>query len=438
MVDKSKHIIHMDQDAFFVSVELRKNPKLAGKPVIVGGNSDRGVVTSCSYEARKFGVHAAMTGRMAKQLCPQAIFVRGNMDDYSKASHEITEIIADRVPLFEKASIDEHYIDMTGMDKFFGCMKFASELRQTIIKEMGLPISFGLSINKTVSKIGTNECKPNGEKEIPFPEVRDFLNPLAVHKIPGIGDATYKKLSEMGVRKIQTLAEIPQDLMFKILGQHGLGLWQKANGIDPSPVVPYRERKSIGTQTTFESDSMDISKMKAILSGMVTNLTYDLRSQQKLTACITVTIRYSNFETVTQQARIPYTALDSFLITKAHDLFKRLYTKRMLLRLIGVKLSHLVSGFEQIGLYHTSEVEYDLYQAMDKVRNHYGVESVVKACIVKGPERDENGKVIKYNPRKKKKEKQVEEENENVEERKRSRIRTFINAELGTATKLDG
>ncbi|RZK15727.1 MAG: DNA polymerase IV [Pedobacter sp.] len=437
-MDKSKHIIHMDQDAFFVSVELRKNHKLAGKPVIVGGNSDRGVVTSCSYEARKFGVHAAMPGRMAKQLCPQAIFVRGNMDDYSKASHEITEIIADRVPLFEKASIDEHYIDMTGMDKFFGCMKFASELRQTIIKEMGLPISFGLSINKTVSKIGTNECKPNGEKEIPFPEVRDFLNPLAVHKIPGIGDATYKKLSEMGVRKIQTLAEIPQDLMFKILGQHGLGLWQKANGIDPSPVVPYRERKSIGTQTTFESDSMDISKMKAILSGMVTNLTYDLRSQQKLTACITVTIRYSNFETVTQQARIPYTALDSFLIAKAHDLFKKLYTKRMLLRLIGVKLSHLVSGFEQIGLYHTSEVEYDLYQAMDKVRNHYGIESVVKACIVRGPERDENGKVIKYNPRKKKKEKQVEDGEEKVDERQRSRIRTFINAELGTATKLDG
>jgi len=433
MIDKEKHIIHMDQDAFFVSVELRKNPDLIGKPIIVGGNADRGVVTSCSYEARKFGVHAAMPGRMAKQLCPQAIFVRGSMDEYSKASQEITEIIANRVPLFEKASIDEHYIDMTGMDKFFGCMKFASELKQTIIKETGLPISFGLSVNKTVAKIGTNECKPNGQMEVPFPEVRPFLNPLAIHKIPGIGNATYKKLSEMGVRKIQTLAEIPQDLMFKILGQHGLGLWQKANGIDLSPVIPYRERKSIGTQTTFESDSMDISGMKAILSGMVTNLTYELRSQQKLTACITVTIRYSNFETVTQQARIPYTALDSFLIAKAHDLFKRLYTKRMLLRLIGVKLSHLVNGYEQIGLYHTSEEEYDLYQAMDKVRDHYGVESVVKACIVKQPEKDKNGKVIKYNPRKMK-----GGGNQTEEERKRSRIRTFINSDLGTVTKLDG
>jgi len=430
IMQQDKHIIHMDQDAFFVSVELKKNPELIGKAVIVGGNSDRGVVTSCSYEARKFGVHAAMPGRTAKLLCPQAIFVKGNMDDYSKASHEITEIIAQRVPLFEKASIDEHYIDMTGMDKFFGCMKFASELRQTIIKETGLPISFGLSVNKTVAKVVTNECKPNGEMEIPFPEVRPFLNPLSVHKIPGIGQATYRKLSEMGVRKIETLAEIPQELMFKILGDHGLNLLQKAHGIDFSPVVPYRERKSIGTQTTFENDSMDINKMKAILTGMVTNLTFELRSQQKLTACITVTIRYSNFETVTQQARIPYTALDSFLITKAHDLFKKLYSKRMLLRLIGVKLSHLVSGFEQIGLYHTSEEEYDLYQAMDKVRQSYGVESVVKACIVNKPQRDDNGKIIKYNPRKKR-----PDENNKEEERKKSRIRTFINSDVSSVNK---
>ncbi|RYD72118.1 MAG: DNA polymerase IV [Sphingobacteriales bacterium] len=423
-MERGKQIIHMDQDAFFVSVELRKNPKLIGKPVIVGGSSDRGVVTSCSYEARKFGVHAAMPGRTARILCPQAIFVKGNMDDYSKASHEITEIIADRVPLFEKASIDEHYIDMTGMDRFFGCMKFASDLRQKIITETGLPISFGLSVNKTVAKVVTNECKPNGEMEILFPEVRPFLNPLSVNKIPGIGNATYRKLSEMGVRKIETLADIPQELMFKILGDHGLSLLQKARGIDLSPVVPYRERKSIGTQTTFENDSMDVNKMKSIITGMVTNLTFELRSQQKLTACITVTIRYSNFETVTQQARIPYTALDSFLIAKAHDLFQKLYSKRMLLRLVGVKFSHLVNGFEQIGLYHTSEEEYGLYQAMDRVRKQFGVASVVKACIVSKPARDEQNKVVKYNPRSKA-----------DEERKKSRIRTFINSDISSGTK---
>jgi DNA polymerase-4 len=430
LMSKDKNIIHIDQDAFFVSVEVRKRPDLIGKPVIIGGTSDRGVVSSCSYEARKYGVHAAMPTRTAKMLCPQAIFLKGSMDEYSEASQEITSIIAERVPLFEKASIDEHYIDMTGMDRFFGCMKFASELRQTIIKETHLPISFGLSVNKTVAKVATNECKPDGQLEITYPQVRPFLNPLAVNKLPGIGAATYNKLSEMGVRKIQTLAEIPQEMMFKILGQNGLSLWQKANGIDLAPVVPYRERKSIGSQITFESDSMDIHKMKSMLNTMVTSLTYELRSQQKLTACITVTIRYSNFETVTQQARIPYTALDSFLIVKAQDLFKKLYAKRMLLRLIGVKFSHLVNGFEQIGLYGTSEEEYNLYQAMDKVRNHFGVESVVKASIVQQPLRDANGKVIKYNPRKKKKIK-VDENAKDFGEKNKIKLRAFINAGLG-------
>ncbi|RYE59293.1 MAG: DNA polymerase IV [Sphingobacteriales bacterium] len=378
----NKHIIHMDQDAFFVSVEIKKNSKLAGLPVIIGGMSDRGVVASCSYEARKYGVRSAMPSRMARQLCPHAIFVKGSMDDYSSYSHQITELLQEKVPLLEKASIDEHYIDMTGMDRFFGCMKFAHELRAHVLHQIGLPISFGLSINKTVSKIATNECKPNGELQVEKPAVRDFLNPLSIKKIPGLGDSTFLKLSEMGVRKIHTLTQIPQDLMFKILGQNGLSLWQKANGIDHSPVVPYREQKSIGKQTTFESDSMDITGMKIILTDMITKLAFELRQKQKLTACITVTIRYANFETVTQQAKIPYTSLDSLLIKKAKDLFDKVYQKRMLLRLVGVKLSHLVSGQEQIGLYGPSEKIYNLYQSMDKMRSRYGVDAIRLATVM--------------------------------------------------------
>lgn len=377
-----KHIIHMDQDAFFVSVEILKNSKLAGLPVIIGGMSDRGVVASCSYEARKFGVHSAMSSRMARQLCPHAIFVKGSMDDYSKYSHQITELLQDRVPLLEKASIDEHYIDMTGMDRFFGCMKFAQELRQAVITQIGLPISFGLSVNKTVAKMVTNECKPNGELRIEKTEVQPFLNPLSIKKIPGLGDATFLKLSEMGVRKIHTLTQIPQDLMFKILGHNGLSLWQKANGIDHSAIVPYREQKSIGKQTTFESDSMDIAGIKIILTDMITKLAFELRQKQKLTACITVTIRYANFETVTQQAKIPYTSLDTILITKAKSLFEKVYQKRMLLRLVGVKLSHLVSGNEQIALYGPSEKMYNLYQSMDKMRNRYGADAVKLAAVL--------------------------------------------------------
>lgn len=377
-----KQIIHIDQDAFFVSVEIKKNSSLAGKPIIIGGLSDRGVVASCSYEARKYGVYSAMPSRMAKQLCPHAIFIKGDMTDYTNYSQQITELLKERVPVLEKASIDEHYIDMTGMDRFFGSMKFAHELRQSILHQIGLPVSFGLSINKTVSKIATNECKPNGELYVKSHEVQDFLNPLSIKKIPGLGDATYLKLSEMGVRKIFTLSQIPADLIVKVLGKNGFSLWQKANGIDLTPVVPYREQKSIGTQQTFDIDTMDVHHIKEIITGMVTNIAYELRQKQKLTACITVTIRYSNFETVTQQAKIPYTSLDTTLIAKAKELFDKVYNRRMLLRLVGVKLSHLVGGHEQIELYGTAERKYNLYQYMDKVRNKYGISAVQLATTI--------------------------------------------------------
>jgi len=377
-----KQIIHIDQDAFFVSVELLKNSSLVGKPVIIGGTSDRGVVASCSYEARKFGIHSAMPSRMARQLCPHAIFIRGNMEEYSKYSHIVTDILQEKVPVLEKASIDEHYIDMTGMDRFYGCMKFAHELRLHVMKETGLPLSFGLSVNKTVSKIATNECKPNGERQVPLEEVQPFLNPLSIKKIPGLGQATYVKLSEMGVRFIYTLSQIPQEQLFKVLGNNGTSLWQKAHGIDNSPVLPYREQKSIGTQSTFETDSIDTHTIKQLITSMVTDLCFQLRAQRKLTACITITIRYSNFETHTQQTKIPYTTLDSFLIGKAKELFDKLYNRRMLLRLVGVKLSQLVSGHEQINLYSASEEQYKLYQAMDRIRNRFGEKAVKLASTI--------------------------------------------------------
>ena len=377
-----KQIIHIDQDAFFVSVELLKNSSLLGKPVIIGGTSDRGVVASCSYEARKFGIHSAMPSRMARQLCPHAIFIRGNMEEYSKYSHIVTDILQEKVPVLEKASIDEHYIDMTGMDRFYGCMKFAHELRLQVIKETGLPLSFGLSVNKTVSKIATNECKPNGERQVPLDQVQPFLNPLSIKKIPGLGQATYIKLSEMGVRFIYTLSQIPQEQLFKVLGNNGTSLWQKAHGIDHSPVLPYREQKSIGTQSTFETDSIDTHTIKQLITSMVTDLCFQLRAQRKLTACITITIRYSNFETHTQQAKIPYTTLDSFLIGKAKELFDKLYNRRMLLRLVGVKFSQLVSGHEQINLYSASEEQYKLYQAMDRIRNRFGDKAVKLASTI--------------------------------------------------------
>lgn len=377
-----KQIIHIDQDAFFVSVELLKNPALAGKPVIVGGSSGRGVVTSCSYEARKYGVHSAMPSRLAARLCPHAIFVRGNMDDYSKYSHMVTDILRERVPVLEKASIDEHYIDMTGMDRFHNTMRFAQELRRTVTRETGLPLSFGLSCNKTMAKMATNESKPNGELEVKKADVQAFLKPLSIKKIPGLGKSAFNKLTERGVITIGQLAQISIDELNDFFGVVGTELWRKANGIYESPVSPYRKRKSIGTQSTFHSDTIDTERIKQLLTAMVTELAYQLRSQKKLTSCITVTIRYSNFETHTQQVKIPYTSHDSLLIFRAKELFEKVYDHKTLLRLVGVRLSDLVSGHEQIGLYSASEERYNLYQAMDKIRNRFGEKSVKLASTI--------------------------------------------------------
>lgn len=378
-----KQIIHMDQDAFFVSVEIRKDPSLMGKPIIIGGTTDRGVVASCSYEARKFGVHSAMSSRLARILCPHAIFIKGSMEEYSKASHEVTDILRERVPLLEKASIDEHYIDMTGMDRFHGTLKYACELRQRVIKETGLPISFGLSVNKTVSKMATNECKPNGELNVEKPAVQSFLNPLSIRKIPGLGNKTFVKLSDMGIKKIHTLAQIHPDQMQALLGKSGLLLLQKAKGIDPSPVVPYTEQKSISTQCTFKADTIDIASIRSLIAAMVMELAFELRRKQKLTACVAVTIRYANFEDVTKQATIAYTALDEVLVQRVLELFKQVYQKRMLLRMVGVRFSNLVSGHEQMGLFAGAGERYSLYQAMDKIRMRFGEKAVTMASALK-------------------------------------------------------
>ncbi len=368
----SRNIVHFDLDTFFVSVERLINPALAGKPVLIGGTSDRGVVASCSYEARKFGVHSAMPMKMARTLCRDAVIVRGDMELYSKYSHDVTDIIAEKAPMYEKASIDEHYIDVTGMDRFFGTLRWTHELRQSIMKNTGLPISFGLSVNKTVSKIATGEAKPNGELQVQRDAVKPFLAPLSIRKIPMIGDKTYRLLRSMGIVTIDTLSKIPVEMMERVMGKNGIMIWEKANGQDSTPVVPYSESKSISTETTFEQDSIDVVKMKEKLVKMVEKIAFELRDQQKLTSCVTVKIRYSNFDTHTLQKSVPYTAFDHILIPLVKELFDRLYQRRMLIRLIGVRFSGLVAGNPQLNMFEDSSEMISLYQALDKVRNKYG------------------------------------------------------------------
>jgi DNA polymerase IV len=379
-MNHNRSIVHMDLDTFFVSCERLLDSRLIGKPVLIGGTSDRGVVASCSYEARKFGIHSAMPMRMAKMLCPEAIILRGNSGVYTNFSKDVTDVIKESVPLYEKTSIDEFYIDLTGMDKFFGCHKLASELRQRIIKETGLPISFGLSINKTVSKIATGEAKPNNEIRIVSGTEKLFLAPLSVKKIPMVGNVTYKALCDLGVKRIKTVQEMPMELMHKVLGKNGLVIWKKANGIDNSPVVQYHERKSISTERTFNKDTTDVAKLKSIIIAMAENLAYQLRRGNKLTACVTFKIRYSDFQTYTQQQRIPYSAMDHNIIPVVLDLYRKLYNRRLLVRLIGVKFSHLVEGGHQINLFEDEEKLLHLSQAIDKMRERYGDRAVVAAA----------------------------------------------------------
>src|SRR5512145_100260 len=374
-----RSIVHLDLDSFFVSVERLINNKLNGKPVVIGSLSGRGVVSSCSYEARKFGIHSAMPMKMVRQLCADAIVVRGDMDLYSRYSNIVTDIIAERAPLYEKASIDEHYIDLTGMDRFFGCLKWAKDLRGEIIKQTGLPISSGLSVNKTVSKIATGEAKPNGEKEVPVQMVKPFLDPLPISKIPMIGEKTFHLLRSMGIATIGTLGQIPPEMMEKVLGKNGIEIWKKANGIDTTPVIPYWEQKSISAERTFDADTTDLVLLNNTLVNMVEKITYELRKEEKLTSCITVKIRYSNFDTHTLQQRIPYTAFDHKLIELTKSLFVRLYQRRMLIRLIGVKLSHLVRGTPQLNLFEDTPEIVRLYQEIDRMRKRYGRSAVSRA-----------------------------------------------------------
>lgn len=372
----------MDLDTFFVSCERLKNSVLEKKPVIIGGG-DRGVVASCSYEARAFGVRSAMPIKMALRLCPEALVIKGDMEYYSNMSHTVTDIIREKVPVLEKASIDEFYLDLSGMDKFFGCYQWTNDIADAVTHNTGLPISFALSTNKTVSKIGTGEAKP-GRLEVKAQNIQPFLNPLSVKKIPMVGPETFQLFSRLGIKTIQTLSEMPVDILQQLVGKNGTILWKKAHGIDETPVVPYSERKSISTENTFSQDTIDVQNIQSILSGMVEKLCYQLRQEKWLTSTVTVKIRYANFDTETKQCKIPYTSADHTLLRYVLELFKKVYTRRMRIRLIGVRFTGLVHGCHQMDLFEDTEELISLYQTLDKIKNRFGPSSVGRASGILG------------------------------------------------------
>jgi DNA polymerase IV len=378
----NKHILHLDLDTFFVSCERLIDSRLQKKPLLVGGTGDRGVVAACSYETRAFGIHSGMSMKIARKLCPEAAVIRGNTGIYSKYSNIVTEIISDKVPVFEKASIDEFYADLSGMDAFFGSYKYASELRQKIIKESGLPISFGLSQNKIVSKVATGEAKPNNQLLINKGFEKDFLAPLSIKKIPSVGEKTYQVLRNLGVDKVKVIQEMPLEMMISVLGKNGKTIWKRANGLDNPPIITYHERKSLSTERTYNKDTIDVKKLKETIFAMAENLAYQLRKGNKLASVFSVKIRYSDFNTYSKQIKIPYTSADHIIIPTVLDLFQKLYQRRLLIRLVGVKVSDIVNGNYQINLFDDTQQMLNLYNAMDTVRDKYGELSIMRASAM--------------------------------------------------------
>jgi DNA polymerase-4 len=376
---QNRTIVHMDLDSFFVSVERLRDDRLLGKPVIVGGVSDRGVVAACSYETRTFGVRSAMPMRVALKLCPDAIVLRGDYEAYSQHSDMVTQLITERSPLVEKASIDEFYLDMTGMERFFGAFQFTADLRQRIQKQIGLQISFGLSVNKTVSKVATNHVKPAGQFMVPAGEEKAFLAPMSVAKIPMIGAVTAQTLRNIGISQVGTLSQMPLKVLEKTFGKSGVMLWERANGIDLRPVVPYHEQKSLSKEITFQKDTTDVDFLQRVLIQLTEQLSFDLRKLGNCTSCVTIKLRYSNFDTHTRQLALPATASDHRLIPVVLELFEKLYDRRLLIRLIGIRFSKLLQGQEQLNLFDDGAKLAPLYDAMDKIRTRYGIFSLARA-----------------------------------------------------------
>jgi DNA polymerase-4 len=382
MSSPKSYIAHFDLDSFFVSVEIINNPTLKGKPVLVGGY-ERGVVAACSYEARKYGIHSAMPMKKAMQLCPHAVITSSSRGDYSKYSRWVTEIIASKVPLFEKASIDEFYCDMSGLDKFFGVSQYTQDLRHLIRKETGLPISCGLSAAKFISKMATNEAKPNGFLEIPPGKEKEFLWPLAVEKINGVGKQTEIQLKNFGIYTIEDIARTSAEIMEKNFGKWGESLWQKSQGIGSATVETDWEQKSMSHENTFDEDKTDITFLHSEIVRLTEKTAFSLREDEKLTGCLTIKVRYSDFETISRQETIDYTSLDDQLIAKAKDIFNKSYQKNRPVRLLGVRFSQLIPFTMQMNLFNNNEGKLNLYKTVDDIKERFGSKMVTKAATLK-------------------------------------------------------
>jgi len=381
-------IFHLDLDAFFVSVEQILNPKLKGKPVIVGGDPKygRGVVAACSYEARQFGLHSAMPIRTAYRLCPHGIYIHGSFDEYVYFSNAVENILSKYAPIIEPASIDEFYMDMTGCQKIYGSLfAFASFIQSEIWTKLSLPCSIGIGSNKTIAKIGSDCMKPNGITYILPGMEKEFLSPMPVEAIPGVGKVTLKDFHSKGIYRIGDITKLPQDYFAVAFGKYGIDLYRKACGEGSEYLASDKyEQKSISHERTF-ADVTSKQFLKEKLFKLTGKVCQELRDMDWLASTINIKLRYSDFNTLTRSRTIKPTDDDRTVFEVAWDMLIKAHTRRVAVRLIGVGLSKFSEFSEQQELFEWEEIKRKkMLRAVTRIRDKYGYESVMFGSVESG------------------------------------------------------
>ncbi len=386
------HILHCDLDAFFASVEQLDNPELRGKPVVVGGSRhSRGVVSTCSYEARKFGIHSAMPVSQAYRLCPQAIFLPVNMPRYQEISRQVFTILSRFSPLMEIISIDEAFLDISGCFRLYGSPEnIGGLIKEQVHSELGLIISVGISYNKFLAKLATDLDKPDGLLIITAEEAVDLLKPLPVSKIWGVGQKTEQSLNRLGIKTIGDIQALPPGWLEARFGSAGRLFWELAHGIDHRPVETGQERKSISREETFPEDINDISYLEKLTAHFAAELCAKLRREELETASITIKLRYSDFKTITRSKTIEPCNSDLVVTQVAEELLHNAYNGKRPLRLFGLSLGHLSSraDLEQGNLFEsaTNSAHNEIDLLMDEIRGRFGPDAINRANLL--PEKD--------------------------------------------------
>lgn len=376
-----RRILHIDMDAFFAAVEQARNPALRGKPVIVDGEKGdaRGVVCTASYEARPFGVRSAMPLAEARRLCPHGIFMRGDFAAYREASLKVRAVLDTVSPLVEIASIDEAYIDVSGSQRLFGGDdEIAGQIKEGILAETGLTCTIAISPNKLVSKVASDEAKPDGYIRIGAGAEAAFLRPLAIRKLRGVGPRTCEVLESLGITTIGGLADMPESKLIALFGPAGYGLRRAARGISTSEVVPESVPKSISRETTFEKDLLDWPHLERILTYLTEKAAFSLREHGMESRRVTLKVRYSDFHTSTfAQTLAQPTCLDCHILQALESLIPKAKSRRDPVRLIGVALTVLSFGQHQLGLFDPAGEKWERALAsVDALRQRHGFEMV--------------------------------------------------------------